>query len=391
MPIADDWTIDPITKTIQHTAGSTVYTVNEFYTFLSDIFDDFDKMPEPVPIRANTPTIYTWLNGWKMADETSYQFLKSGALQDPTNGDVYVNIQTIGSIVSGSQIYIYRSDGTSITEWWPTGHVDILVKIKEAGSLISNGQLTLFVREYGNIYDHFDLDASNKLTHTVALSTSDDFFNNTPASTVATYTDITLTWGTINRDLDDGLGLADYDLEIDCAGRPLQEVFEFLKYETRRGSTTDLNGVPGERYISIDPANYTIDKKAPFGTYVGGKWFVAQGIWLTNYPISDEENFELIDSAGVTHTPPLNLGFQLTGLQSGSYVAIYNTNTGEQIAKFDNTGTSVIYRYTYIADIPIRVVIMHLDYDYQEFQATLSNIDSVIPITQEQDPLYLNS
>jgi len=391
MAIAADWTINPSNKTIQHTSGSTVYTVNELYSYICSVFDDWDLIPETFPIRANTPTIYSWTNGWKMADEVSYQFLKTGAMLDTTNGDTYVNIQTIGSIQPGSNIYIYRSDGTEVTPWWGTDHIDILVKVKESNVLISSGTMTLFIREYGDQYDHFDLDASNRSINTVALSTSNDFSNNTDIGTIGAINDVTFTFAPIQRDLLNGAGLRSYDLEINCNNRPLQEVFEYTKYLTRRGSGTLLDGIAGERFLSVDPVSYEVNKKSPFGTFVGGKWYLTQGIWLKNYLIENEEGFELIDSTGVTQLPPLNLGLVLLGLQNGSIVTIFNQNDGSLITKFTNTGTSVNYRYTYTADIPIRIVIMHDLYRYQEILTTLSSSDSTIPINQIDDPLYLDA
>ena len=389
MPIANDWTIDTKAKTIAHSSGTTVYTVNALYSYLADVFDNIEYSVHGVPMFASTPDIYGWRNGWKMADETSYQFLKSGALTDVEHGDTYVNIQTIGTITAGSNIFIYRTDGTIIPSWWLDGHVDILVKVKEAGSLISSGSMRVFIREYGNEYDFFELDASSKLVNTVALSTANDFSNNTLEATVATYTDITLTFGAIYRDLDNGVGLVKYDMEIDCNFRPLQEVFEYTKYLTRRGNLNAINGVTGEQYISIDVA-YPPNKKSPFGTFVGGKWYVARGIWLKNYLIQDEENFELVDALGNIQIPPLNLGFQLTGLFENSVVAIFDTVNDSLLTKFEGSTTTVQYRYTYSENIPVRVVIAHNNYKNQEFNTVLGNFDASIPVNQLYDPTYSN-
>lgn len=390
MAFVDDWSIDTVSKTIQHVSGATVYTVNELYSFLMSEFDDWDLMPTQVPMRANTPNIYSWINGWQMADETSYEFLSSGAIQDAVNEDTYVNIQTIGTIEAGSNIYIYRSDGTKITSWWGTDHVDILVKVKAAGTLISSGTMSLFVREYGNLYDHFDLDASSKLVLTVALASADSISNDTAEGIVAGYTDIGFTFGPITRDLLNGNGLQPYDLDLDCNGRTLKEVFEYTKYLTRNGSVFSLDGTPGERYTSVEPITFTINKGSPFGTFAGGNWFLSQGIWLTNYTVADEENFSLIDSNGVQQAPPLNIGFGLSGLQNGSKVIIYQVSDGSIVETFESTGTSIQHRYTYSAPVPVRIVVMHLDYDYQEFNATMTDIDTVLPIVQDADPLYLD-
>lgn len=65
----------------------------------------------------------------------------------------------------------------------------------------------------------------------------------------ATYTDITITHANTSGDLINGNGTRPYSITIDCAGRPLSEVYEYVKFITRRGSTTQLDGIDGEQYI----------------------------------------------------------------------------------------------------------------------------------------------
>ncbi len=59
MAIGDDWTINYGTKEISHTSGSTVYTVNEMYSWLQDTFDELAQLDDDVPMSAQTPTQYT--------------------------------------------------------------------------------------------------------------------------------------------------------------------------------------------------------------------------------------------------------------------------------------------------------------------------------------------
>jgi hypothetical protein len=98
---------------------------------------------------------------------------------------------------------------------------------------------------------------------------------------VAGYTDITLTFGSITRDLNNGNGTQPYDVEIDCNNRTLDEAYEYLKYITRSNSTTSLNSQNGEAYLAAQ-TSYDPVKPAPFGTFAGGKFFGARGVWLTN-------------------------------------------------------------------------------------------------------------
>lgn len=118
---------------------------------------------------------------------------------------------------------------------------------------------------------------------------------------IAGYSDISITFGSISRDLINGNGAQNYDVEIDCAGRSMLEVYQYLKYVTRHNSADTINGDTGEEYLSASEGVYTDVKKAPFGTFAGGTFFGARGVWLTNYAAAD---FALTDASNVLQTPP---------------------------------------------------------------------------------------
>jgi len=56
LAIGDDFTIDYVNKRIHHSAGATVYTVNELYSWLMDQFDEQGAMDDQIPMSAQTPT-----------------------------------------------------------------------------------------------------------------------------------------------------------------------------------------------------------------------------------------------------------------------------------------------------------------------------------------------
>jgi hypothetical protein len=118
---------------------------------------------------------------------------------------------------------------------------------------------------------------------------------------IAGYNDISIVFGSISRDLNNGNGSQSYDVEIDCAGRSMLEVYQYLKYIARHNSADTINGDTGEEYLSANEGVYTDVKKAPFGTYAGGTFFGARGVWLTNYLSAD---FALTDASNVLQNPP---------------------------------------------------------------------------------------
>jgi hypothetical protein len=356
--IQDDWTIDYSLKTITHTAGTTVYTVNQLYSWLMDVFDDAAQMDDPVPMSAQTPTAYTLINGWSIP-ASSYEYLTGGAINDSTNDDLWANIYTLGTIVAGTQIYIIQ-DGTELTQFWGTDHIDILVRVKQAGVEIASGKLLVMARDLSNSYDHFEIDCSAGGRNAVPLATAIDLNNQTDETTLSGYNDISITFGAVTKDLNNGAGAQSYDVVIDCATRPLSQVYEYLKYVTRHDSTMLLNGVEGEQYLSAD-GSYTEVKSAPFGTFAGGTFFGARGVWIENYDASDAKNFQLVDSTGSTQVPPNVVAVKVTGIEAGDRVlvgeltAAGGTLTGTAFIDEEATATTAQTTFTYSADVPVLV------------------------------------
>lgn len=121
---------------------------------------------------------------------------------------------------------------------------------------------------------------------------------------VAGYSDITDTFGTISRNLNNGNGSNNYDVEIDAAGRPMSEMYEWLKYITRYGSvggTYTVNSDDGQEYRSAIEGTYKDVKVAPFGTLAGTTFYGARGVWVTNGSDSD---FVLLDASNTEQVPP---------------------------------------------------------------------------------------
>jgi hypothetical protein len=342
MAIADDWTISTVAKTITHTANTTTYTALEMYTWLMDVFDELDYMDDDVPMSAQTPTEFTLINGWSIPD-ASYRYIKGGAITDTTNNDVWVNFYTLGTIESGTTVYVIQNGSKLTKAWWSaddpsdTGHMDGLIRTYDSGAAIDNGDLLFMARELGDLYDHFPITAISG-RNAIPLATSSDLNNTSTAGDIAdnahtnidgtgTNADINITFGTISRDLNNGNGSKNYDVEIDCNNQPLADVYEVLKWVTRRGSTTSLNSTDGEQYLSAN-ASYTEVKASPFGTFAGGTFFGARGVWLANVQASEAQNYQLYASDNSLQVPPVTIAVQVSGLEVDDKVCVFIT-TGD--------------------------------------------------------------
>jgi hypothetical protein len=241
--------------------------------------------------------------------------------------NLWSNLYSLAQIKNDTDIYILQDD-TKLTSWWldaETDHLDVLVLVKEMGTLIDSGRVTVFARQANTLYDHFTASLSGGGRNPAPLATAVDLNNDTGWRTIATgahsgaftvgevitggtsgakgiltsyvtdtsiqyylvgkdLTDFqsgelitgesstesatssggpanygpalstaTLAFGAVSYDLNNGNGSRPYSITIDCNAETLATVYEYLKWITRRGSTTQL-GVSGsqedgEQYI----------------------------------------------------------------------------------------------------------------------------------------------
>jgi len=97
-----------------------------------------------------------------------------------TGEELYANIYTLGTIESSpyAQVYVFQAS-ERIDEWsdkdnWDRGHIDVLIQVKEMGVEIASGVITVFARQSGDLYDHFEIDLTSGGRNAVPLSTADD-------------------------------------------------------------------------------------------------------------------------------------------------------------------------------------------------------------------------
>jgi hypothetical protein len=322
-------------------------------------------------------------------------------LNPATSGNsLWASVFTLGTLASGTEIYIVQGF-QKLNTWWLGGHIDILVHVQKLGEFIDFGLITIFAREYGRLFDHFTIDASQGGRNPVPLSTSSDVNNTTAEGTIAALTGITFTYGATEQDISDGSGNQPYDVLINCGGNSLNDFYEYTKYVTRRnageplttaygrdgeqyllvgelrisydtqtanffegailtGQTSgatgtivadhdsdtsgtlvvkevrgafvvgeiiqDNQGTPGSATIATDGLEDTlISKTAPFGTFAGGRFFGARGVWITNMHANDANNYQILDSNNVNRTPPISVPISVDGLESGDRVAVFRT------------------------------------------------------------------
>ncbi|HLE48873.1 MAG TPA: hypothetical protein VI819_02460 [Patescibacteria group bacterium] len=75
----------------------------------------------------------------------------------------------------------------------------------------------------------------------------------------------------------------------------------------------DDQGTPGNADIIATGGieSTLVQKAAPFGTFAGGVFFGARGVWIHSMHSDDANNYELIDSNGVVRNPPLTVSISV--------------------------------------------------------------------------------
>ena len=403
MAIVDDFSITA-TGDVRHTSGTTVYSVLALHQWLQDLADnaastgdDLLDILAPNPSKLDGPrdaAVASRLNLLTSGsvifniDDTAAQFINFGSIKQSSAAVQYSGLKTIGGIVSASPIYVVQN-GSKLTKFWADGHVQILVKVKTGSTLIDSGNVTAFSRKWGQSYSHFDVNLAAGGESNAALSTALDsniVLTETNAGLLSTKVSITVADTT--QDLANGNGGKLYKGTITLtSSATLQEAYQYLQYLARENSTATVNGVSGWRYRVLNAA-YTEIPSAPFGTFAGGTFFVAQGWWITGVLASESTKYQLIAHDGTTQVPPTVATITVGNLVSGDRVLVSRDNgsgsvlRGEYVPVAAASGaTSLQVTTTIKTDTPAAGVIRvkGLRYTYTSFTAATKTFNGLSP------------
>ena len=346
MPITStDFSID-VSGNLRSVAGAAVYSVLDVHQWLQDLADNPGPLaddnvsilganPSELAGKRNAarPAALTLLGSLNIDDATSQRF-NFGSIEQAAGAVLYTGINTIGSGLAGRSHYVVQNGAkyNAGTKWWPAGPVRALFKVKAAGALIAAGQVTVFSREWGYSFSHFDVDCSAGSEQVAALAVSADSNatrlasnfsagTNTVTSTSPAFV-VTVTPGLVSRDL--GTGALNYKGIISWTnGARLSDVWQALQWGCSELATGTLNGSPGWAYRRLDAA-YPEVQAAPFGLLAGGKWFVARGWWIDTASLSplDLQGYTLVSDNGTAVVPPVAIAVSVGGVAVGDYVLV---------------------------------------------------------------------
>jgi len=432
MPIASDFTIDSSGNVRQVAAfvpgTNSRYTTLELHAWLQDLADNatatgddlvsiLGSNPSELAGKRNAsrPMALTLLPNININATTS-QWFKFGSIEQSSGNDLFTGLKVIGSLVSSSPIYILQN-GSKLTKYWADADVNssfqILVQAKSGGALIDSGNITVFSRKYGQTYSHFDVNLSAGGEQPAALATAIDsnvdtatitptvaasYFSTAIGGTATPGTQkITLAYGDTTQDLGGGQGSLLHKGTITLDGTlTLAQVYQALMWACSESSTITFNSIPGYRYRVLPGQTYAENIAAPFGSFAGGKWFVAQGWWLTGVQTADSKNYQLISHTGVTETPPTSVTIQVGGVVSGDYVLVARDtgttiNTTEYTVSGSSGATSITVP-TLKTDTPVSGVIrINGDrYTYSSWSGTtVSGLSPALTQTYTSVPAFI--
>ena len=86
---------------------------------------------------------------------------------------------------------------------------------------------------------------------------------------------------------------------------------------TSSGTTATISGTPS----AITP-----QKQAPFGTFAGGEFYGARGVWIENVATADANSYHLVDSTGTAQDPPATIIVRVNGLVAGDEVSVFRAS-----------------------------------------------------------------
>lgn len=336
MALGNTYTVNLDTGAIRYSSGSSVDTLLDLHAYLQDLADNATGLDNDNPSilagkrDATKPTVLTLPNNGRDAtefniDDTTSQYLKFGSVEQEGGDVLYSGIKTIGSIVTASPIYVVQN-GSKLTTWWADGHIQILAKVKTAGSLIDSGNVTAYSRKYGQTFSHFDANLAAGSESAAAITTQVDGSIVAAEGAAGTlFGGMTVTVGTVSRDLGNGNGAKNYDAEIDCDGCTAQQIYDALMWAGSEDSTATIGTTPGWRFRALNGA-YAENPQRPIVTLTSGTLYFERGWYPTNMDAS--VSYSLIAADGTTQAPPVTTGWTQRELVAGDGVLVARATGG---------------------------------------------------------------
>ncbi len=350
------------------------HTVLELHRWLQDLADnanetsdDFMSIIRKTPSQRSTDNIITLVaHGTPGAgtaadpvyniDDATAQTLYNGSIIQNNGEDIYDGVVNFGNV---EHIEILQNGTLIANDFWNLGGAGInadaaagishqfMVKTVNGGSDIDNRRLLGLAREWNKTYSEFNISQTSRGNNVLALSEFDDLNNQNTTVTVGGWSaDFTNTEGYQTEDLLNGNGAQPYYSGWDIgASRDENDLYEYVKYITRRGETSNYYGIQGQIFrgitheIEVDNQSATDWSAVEAVSWTGG---TGQMIAVDDLNASTKMWIQLL-----TGVPPTD-GQTITGGTSGATADVNVTVTSRTISTPSigaSTGSAIIGGY----------------------------------------------
>jgi hypothetical protein len=363
---------DTTAKTVQLVEAGNLstegVTLQAVYSFAKEEWkSDSSLIRYPFPFVAITSEQFEFVNGWKPADQTTINLIRTAGFAvkniDGTSAEEYTGIITLGELGVSDQVYYQQADGAAPTNIVLTGPVNQAIKVygdASNGNFDYRDYLKVFVREQAKTYDssnETDIGVTNftyqayrfPLANTSDLKVTND-------DTTADAYGVTIEYFSTSQTRSIGGTDYNFDIIIDGNNRTAEEIYEAVQSALRKSSDID-SGVGTVRGDTSDELL----------RFVGDTLITSTGVFIDNFLALDTNRLEFFDNTGTKRTFPFVAAGAITFNQnlvddgSAIYKMYYTTGFGTAGATLVQnasdvaiegtiTGPSVTFDYDYDGD-----------------------------------------
>jgi hypothetical protein len=350
-------TISTGAKTIALTVAGNLsndgVTGQAFYSFLKEEWkNDASLIPYPFPMVSITPEQFEFIEGWKPANDTTRNLLRSAGWREINASDVvnreYMGVISLGNIDSSNTAYFAFSSDTAKTDFDFAGTVN--QGIQTFGDA-TNGNfdkrsdtLTLYIRSQGNTYasatsTSIGLTSLNYIANRFPLAEATDSkisASDVTISSSAPYTGMSITYGAVTRSI--GGVSYNFNIVVDGNNGTTQQIYEFVQYSLRLATDIDAGAGSQVGFLADDLMRFE-----------GDTLKTTTGVAIDNFLAGDRNNLVFKDTGGTDRTFPflatgtLSFNTNLVNDASAIYRMFFTSGfgTGSAIIVDDNSGTDI--------------------------------------------------
>ena len=299
-------------------------TLKAIYSFLKEEWRNdsalikFDFPMTPITDEQMQIGVSSRNNGWNWADTTTRQLIRTGGWQEVNSSGVvtaeYAGVVTLGSLVSGTQVYYQSVSGGATTNFVLTGVVNQAVQVyNSTGPVDTRSYMKLFARQQGDVYATSNLTNIGVTTMTYQvyrfpLATADDIkvtvadtgidANADNTADVAPYSGMSINYySSAQARTIDGVSY-NFGIIIDGNSGTAEQIYQFVQWSLRR--TSDINAGAGSLVGKIADSllAFTGDNLASLTATnpEGG----GTGVYIDNFLSVDTTRLSFKDNTGAT-------------------------------------------------------------------------------------------